>query len=388
MLKVKSVDFLNIESSLSEEERIIQDTARSFVNDKILPVIEEHYQKGTFPVEIIPEMGRLGFLGSNLQGYGCAGLSAMGYGIIQQELEAGDAGVRSFVSVQSSLVMYAIHAFGSEEQKKKWLPGLAAGEKVGCFGLTEADFGSNPSGMRTKAEKISKGYKLNGSKMWITNGSISDVAVVWAKLDGKIRGFLVEKGTKGFIANDIEGKHSFRASITSELSFADCEIPEDDLMPKSDGLKSALACLTQARFGVAWGALGSAIVCFNETKEYAIARKQFRNQPLASHQLIQVKLADMLTEISKAQALTFQVTRLKEAGKAKHTHISMIKMNNTEIALRIARVGREIHGASGISSEYPIMRHMCNLETTVTYEGTTDIHRLSLGKDITGIASF
>lgn len=333
-------------------------------------------------------MGSLGYLGANLHGYGCAGLSALGYGLLNQELEAGDTGIRSLVSVQSSLVMYCIHTFGSEKQKEKWLPQLAKGAKVGCFALTEPDFGSNPAGMLTKAEKKLSAYILNGTKTWITNGSIADVAVVWAKLENVVKGFLVEKNTAGFSARDIKKKHSMRASITSELNFDDCEISLENILPKSGGLRSPLACLNQARFGVAWGAIGAAITCFNTAKEYAISRKQFNDKPIATHQLIQSKLSKMLTELCKAQAITLQVTRLKEKNKSKPSHISMIKMNNTEMALKIARDARAILGANGISSEYPVMRHMNNLETVVTYEGTTNIHLLTLGREITGFSAF
>ncbi|MGK5091021.1 acyl-CoA dehydrogenase family protein [Deltaproteobacteria bacterium TL4] len=388
MLALKDLDFLDFESSLGMEERTVRDTVQRFVNERVLPDIEKHYREGTCPLELYQAMGKLGFLGCSLQGYGCAGLSSLAYGLLQQELEAGDAAIRSMVSVQSSLCMYAIHTFGSEAQKQKWLPLMAKGEKIGCFGLTESDFGSNPSGMRTKAERTATGYRLNGSKMWITNGSVADVAIVWAKLEGTIHGFLVEKGTNGFQAQDIHNKHSLRASITSELSFDDCDIPKDSLLPHADGLKGPLSCLAHARFGVAWGALGSARSCFYEAKEYALSRKQFRDQPIASHQLVQAKLSQMLMEITKAQALTFQVTKLKESGKFTPVHSSMIKMNNTEMSLQVARAARSILGANGISGEYPIMRHMCNLETTVTYEGTTDIHLLTIGKEITGISAF
>ncbi|MBF0236583.1 MAG: acyl-CoA dehydrogenase family protein [SAR324 cluster bacterium] len=382
------LDFLELGLSLTEEERMAQQTARKFVVDKILPVIETHYQQATFPVELIQEMGQLGFLGCNLSGYGCGGMSDMAYGLIQQELEAGDSGLRSVVSVQSSLAMYAIFAFGSEDQKQHWLPRLAKGDAVGCFALTEPDFGSNPAGMLTKAERTTHGFRLNGSKMWITNGTLADVAVVWARLEGKVRGFLVEKNAPGFSASNIKNKLSFRASITSELSFNDCEVPEANLLPLAEGLKAPLSCLNQARFGVAWGALGAARTCFQTARDYAISRIQFSGRPIASHQMVQAKLSDMLTEISKAQCLTWQITRLKMEGRLKPEHVSMLKMNNTEMALTVARSARSILGANGISSEYPIMRHLCNLETVVTYEGTTDIHKLTLGRAITGIAAF
>ncbi|MBI4209600.1 MAG: acyl-CoA dehydrogenase family protein [Deltaproteobacteria bacterium] len=387
-MKQMDLDFLDLNSFLTNEERVLRDTVQGFVTQKVLPTIEEHYQNGTFPAHLIREMGELGFLGANLKGYGCADVSPLAYGLLSQELEAGDAGIRSFVSVQSSLAMYAIHTFGNEEQRQQWLPPMAKGEKIGCFGLTEPDFGSNPSGMRTRAEKTGRGYVLHGAKMWITNGSIADVAVVWAKLDGVIRGFLVEKGTPGFKTQEMKQKHSFRASNTSELLFDRCEIPKENLLSKTDGLLSPLSCLNQGRFGVAWGALGAATVCYNVAKDYALSRKQFNDRPIASHQLVQEKLAEMLTEITKAQLLSLRVTQLKTEGKAQHVHISMMKMNNTQMALHVARTARFILGGSGIMSEYPVMRHMCNLETTVTYEGTNDIQKLILGKEITGIQAF
>jgi glutaryl-CoA dehydrogenase len=388
MLKISNVDFLNLDREFTDEELMVRDSVRRFVDERFLPHIEDYYNNHAFPLEIIPEMGKMGLLGSNLEGYGCTKLSAVAYGLMQQELEAGDAGLRSACSVQSSLVMYAIHTFGSEAQKNRWLPQMAAGEAIGCFALTEPDFGSNPSALRARAEETANGYKLTGSKAWITNGTVADVAVVWARLDGEIRGFLVEKGTPGFNAVEIKRKLSFQASITAELSFDDCEIPKENILPESRGLKSPLACLMQARFGVAWGAIGSASACYNEAVQYTRDRVQFHGQPLASHQLIQAKLADMLTEITKAQWLTLQVSRLKDRGELRHQHISMIKMNNTEMALDCARKARAMLGGNGISSEFPVMRHMCNSETIVTYEGTTDIHKLTLGHEITGIPAF
>lgn len=388
MLKIKDVDFLNLEREFTDEEMMVRDSVRRFVDERYLPHVEDYYNKHAFPLEIIREMGKMGLLGSNLEGYGCTKLSAVAYGLMQQELEAGDAGLRSACSVQSSLVMYAIHTFGGEAQKNRWLPQMAAGEAIGCFALTEPDFGSNPSALRARAEETSNGYKLTGSKVWITNGTVADVAVVWAKLDGEIRGFLVEKGTPGFNAVEIKRKLSFQASITAELSFDDCEVPKENILPKSRGVKSPLACLMQARFGVAWGAIGSASACYNEAVQYTKGRVQFHGRPLASHQLIQAKLADMLTEITKAQWLTLQVSRLKDRGELRHQQISMIKMNNTEMALDCARKARAMLGGNGISSEFPVMRHMCNSETIVTYEGTTDIHKLTLGHEITGIPAF
>lgn len=388
MHAIKDVDFVGLNDLLGDEERMVKESVRRFVQQRFLPGIEEHYRNGTFPVELIPEMGRLGYFGVNQEGYGCAGLSDLAYGVLSQELEAGDAGLRSVVSVQTSLVMYAIRRFGSEEHRQRWLPAMAAGTKVGCFGLTEPDFGSNPAGMRTKAVRTDHGYVLNGAKMWITNGTLADVAVVWARLDGVIRGFLVERGTPGFRQIPMHHKLSFRASDTAELVFEDCEVPADALMPESKGLASPLSCLTQARFGVAWGAIGSAMTCYGVARDYALERKQFEGRPIASHQLVQEKLALMLTEITKAQCLAFQVTRLKQEGRATPAQISMLKMNNTMMALEVARTARGILGANGITGEYPIMRHMCNLETTVTYEGTTDIHKLILGKEITGIQAF
>jgi len=388
MLKISNVDFLNLDHEFTDEELMVRDSVRRFVDERYLPHIEDYYNEHTFPLEIIPEMGKLGLLGCNLEGYGCTKLSAVAYGLIQQELEAGDAGLRSACGVQSSLVMYAIHTFGSEAQKNRWLPQMAAGEAIGCFGLTEPDFGSNPAALRARAEETANGYKLTGSKVWITNGTIADVAVVWAKLDGEIRGFLVEKGTPGFTSVEIKRKLSFQASITAELGFDDCEIPKENILPESRGLKSPLSCLMQARFGVAWGAIGSASACYNEAVQYTKDRVQFHGQPLASHQLIQAKLADMLTEITKAQWLTLQISRLKERGELRHQQIAMVKMNNTEMALDCARKARAMLGGNGISSEFPVMRHMCNSETIVTYEGTTDIHKLTLGHEISGIPAF
>ncbi len=384
----QNVDFLRLDDLLSDEEKAVRETARGFVRERVLPIIEQAFRDGRFPTELIPEIAHLGFLGADIHGYGCAGLSQMAYGLLMQELEAGDTGVRSFASVQGGLAMTAIHEFGSEAQKERWLKAMAAGEKIGCFGLTEPDFGSNPGGMRTRATKSSSGFVLDGAKMWITNGTLADVAIVWAKLDGRIRGFLVEKGTPGYTARDIHHKHSLRASVTSELIFESCEIPAENLLPKSDGLKSPLTCLDHARFSIAWGAIGAATTCYTVARDYVLERKQFHDQPLASHQLVQAKLVEMQMEITKAQALTYQATRLRDQGKASHLHTSMIKLNNTEMAIDVARTARAMLGGYGISGEFPIMRHLCNLETVITYEGTSDIHRLILGKAITGLDAF
>lgn len=380
------VDYYEVEGLLSEEERMMRDLARAFTDEQILPIIIRHFREGTFPTGLVRKLGELGFLGANLRGYECAGINNVAYGLILQELERGDSGVRSFASVQGSLVMYPIHAFGSEAQKQHWLPRLAAGEAVGCFGLTEPDFGSDPGNMATKAVQVGSEYVLNGTKLWITNGSIADVAVVWAKLDGVIRGFLVEKGTPGFSARDIHGKHSMRASVTSELSFQDCRIPADTLLPGSDGLRSPLSCLNQARYGIAWGAVGAAMACYQAALSYSRSRIQF-GKPIASFQLVQQKLVHMLTEITKAQLLCLQLGRLKDAGRLRHTQVSLAKRNNVVAALEIARLAREIHGANGIVDEYPVIRHMLNLESVFTYEGTHDIHTLILGRDITGISA-
>jgi len=384
----KSLDYYDINSLLSEEERLVRDTVREFVDEKVLPVIEKHYRDGTFPMDLLPQMAQLGLFGSTLPGeFGGADMNNVAYGLVMQELERGDSGVRSFASVQSGLVIYPIFAFGSEQQKKHWLPRLTKGEAIGCFGLTEPDFGSNPGGMVTRAEKRDGGYVLNGAKMWITNGTIADVAVVWAKLDGVVRGFLVEKDTKGYEAPEMKGKHSLRASITSELVFQDCLIPESNLLPDSNGLKSPLMCLSQARYGIAWGAVGSAMACYETSLDYATSRIQF-DKPIAAFQLTQQKLVHMVTEITKAQLLCYQLGRLKDAGKAKFTQISLAKRNNVYHALEIARAAREILGANGILDEYPVMRHSANLESVKTYEGTHEMHTLIIGEDLTGIPAF
>lgn len=388
MSKFQGVDYYNVDSLLSEEEILIRNTVRNFVDDNVVPLIEKHYEAGTFPMELVPKMAELGLFGATLPAkYGCAEMNNVAYGLMNQELERGDSGIRSFASVQSGLVMYPIFTFGSEEQKDYWLPKLAAGKAIGCFGLTEPDYGSNPGGLVTRAEKKNGGYVLNGAKMWITNGTIADVAVVWAKLDGEIKGFLVEKGTKGFTAPEMKGKHSLRASVTSELVFQDCFIPEKNILPKSGGLKSPLMCLSQARYGIAWGAIGAAMACYETALNYAKSRIQF-GKPIAAFQLTQEKLTHMVTEITKAQLMCLQLGRLKDKGEAKFTQISMAKRNNVYHALEIARMAREILGANGILNEYPVMRHSANLESVKTYEGTHEMHTLIIGEDITGIAAY
>jgi glutaryl-CoA dehydrogenase len=387
MKPFKALDYYQVDSLLTEEERLIRDTIRSFVSERVIPRIEKHYREGTFPKELVPQLAELGTLGSSLQGYGCAGLGPVAYGLIMQELERGDSGLRSFVSVQGGLVMYPIHAFGSEDQKERWLPAMARGEKIGCFGLTEPDFGSNPSGMLTRAVKKGDRYVLNGTKAWITNGTIADVAVVWAKLDGEIQGFLVEKGTPGFSSKDHEGKFSLRASVTSELAFQDCSIPLESRLPKAEGLKAALSCLNQARYGIAWGVIGSALAVFDEALEYSKTRIVF-DKPVAGFQLQQRKLVWMANEITKGQLLCLQLGRMKEAGKATPQQVSLAKMNNCHVARECAKLGREILGANGVTDEYQVGRHLCNIESVYTYEGTHDIHTLIVGQDLTGIAAF
>ncbi len=392
--KFQGFDFLLIDSSLSEDELLVRRTARDFVEDNLIPIIEECFREGRFPRELVAPMGELGFYGAALEGYGCAGMSNVEYGLVMQELERGDSGLRSFVSVQSALVMYPIYTFGSEEQKNAWLPALATGDKIGCFGLTEPGFGSNPGGMTTRAEKRGDEYILNGEKMWITSGSIADVAVIWAKLDGAgeggdaVRGFLVETDRKGFTAQEVHGKWSLRASITSGLSLQDVRVPAANLLPGAAGVKSPLMCLNQARYGISWGAIGAAMDCYSTALNYAMSRKQFHNQPIASHQLVQEKLVWMASEIAKGQLLALQVGRLKDAGTAGHQHISMAKRNNVWMALECARRSRDILGANGITEDYPIMRHSMNLESVITYEGTHDIHTLILGQNLTGIPAY
>ena len=382
------VDYYNIESLLSEEEIMIRDTVREFVSDEVIPVIEEFNRKSQFPMHLISKMGDLGLLGSNFpEKYGCAGMNNVAYGLVMQELERGDSGLRSFVSVQSSLVMYPIFTFGNDEQKDFWLPKLASGEKVGCFGLTEPDYGSNPGGMVTKAEKVEGGFRLNGAKMWITNGTIADVAVVWAKLDGIVRGFLIEKSFEGFSAPEMKGKHSLKASVTSELIFDNVFVPDKNILPKTEGLKNALMCLNQARYGIAWGVVGSMMACYDAALNYAKTRVQF-SKPIAAYQMTQEKLVFMLTEITKAQLLNLQLGRMKDKGTMKFSQVSLAKRNNCEKALEIARLSREILGANGIIDEYPVMRHSINLESVKTYEGTHEMHTLIIGENITGISAF
>jgi glutaryl-CoA dehydrogenase len=382
------LDFYRLDDLLTDEEKLVRQSVRAWVEEKYLPIVEEHYERATFPAHLIPEIAELGVLGANLPAeYGCAGLGDVAYGLAMQELERGDSGLRSFVSVQGALVMFPIFAFGSDEQKRHWLPELAAGRKIGCFGLTEPDFGSNPAGMATRATRVAGGYTLSGAKMWITNGTVADVAVVWAKLDGRVQGFLVEKGWRGFSAPEQKRKHSLRASVTSELILQDVHVPESHLLPKAKGLKAALACLSAARYGIAWGALGAAMACFHAAVEYSKSRVQF-DKPIASFQMVQERFADMLTEITKGQLVCLQLGRLKEKGLATPEMVSLAKRNNVAAALDIARAARDILGANGITAEYPVMRHMCNLESVKTYEGTHSIHTLVLGEAVTGIAAY
>jgi glutaryl-CoA dehydrogenase len=388
MFAFHGVDFMEIDAFLSDEEKLVRQTVREFVEREVVPHIEGWYRDGVFPLSLVPTLGRMGLLGANLTGYGCAEMSNVQYGLIMQELERADSGLRSFVSVQSALVMHPIHAFGSENQKERWLPALQQGKAVGCFGLTEPDFGSNPAAMRTRAVKEGNSYVLNGEKTWITNGSIADVALVWARTPEGIRGFLVEKGTPGFTAKDIKGKMSLRASVTSSLSLSDVRVPAENMLPGAQGLKAALDCLTQARYGIGWGAIGAAMACYNEALEYAKVRKQFDDKPIASHQLVQAQFAEMITEITKAQLLALHVGRLKDQGRADYAHISMLKRNNVKAALGVARAARDILGANGVADEYPIFRHMCNLESVFTYEGTHNIHTLIIGERVTGIAAY
>ncbi len=389
--KFSGVDFIGFDTLLSEDERLVRDTARQFIEDNLIPIIEACNRDGRFPKELIRPMGELGFYGATIDGYGCAGMNNVEYGLVMQETERGDSGVRSFISVQSALVMYPIHAFGSDQQKNEWLPQLATGEKLGCFGLTEPDFGSNPGGMRTRAKKDGGDYILNGEKMWITTGTLADMAVIWAKVDdedGRVRGFLVDTKLPGFSAYDVHGKWSLRASITSGLSMQDVRVPAAAMLPGASGLKSPLMCLNQARYGISWGALGAAMSCYDTALQYSLLRKQFHDQPIASHQLVQDKLAWMITEITKGQLLSLQVGRMKDAGTVGHQHISMAKKNNVWMALECARLSRDILGANGITDDYPVMRHMMNLESVKTYEGTDTMHTLIIGQSVTGIPAY
>ena len=389
--KFQGVDFLKLDSVFSEDELLVRKTARDFVEDNLIPIIEECFRTERFPRELVRVMGELGFYGANLEGYGCAGMSNVEYGLVMQELERGDSGFRSFVSVQSGLVMYPIYTFGSEEQKSRWLPAMATGEALGCFGLTEPGAGSNPGAMTTTARRVGDEYILSGEKLWITSGTIADVAVVWAKIEeeeGRVQGFLVETDRPGFKAYDVHGKWSLRASHTSGLSMQDVHLPLSAAMPGATGLKCALMCLNQARYGIGWGAIGAAMSCYDTALQYAKTRKQFHNQPIASHQIVQEKLVWMINEISKAQLLSLHVGRMKDAGTVGHEHISMAKRNNVWMALETARMARDILGANGITDDYPIMRHMMNLESVITYEGTHDIHTLILGQKVTGIAAY
>jgi glutaryl-CoA dehydrogenase len=384
----QALDFLDVNSLLSEEERLVRDTVRAFVTERVLPIIERHFREGIFPVHLVPEMARLGLLGANLEGYGCAGLNSVAYGLIMQELERGDSGLRSFVSVQGALVMYPIHTFASEEQKERWLPALARGEAIGCFGLTEPDAGSDPGRTRTRAVRRGDQYVLNGAKAWITNGSIADVAVVWARCeDGGIRGFLVERGVPGFSTRNHEGKFSLRASVTSELIFQDCAVPASSLLPGSTSLKSALMCLNQARYGIAWGGIGAALALFDEALTYSRGRVAF-GRPIAGFQIQQEKLVWMASEISKSQLLALRLGRLKDEGRITPAQISLGKRNNIWVARECARLAREMLGANGIMDEYQVGRHFCNIESVYTYEGTHDIHTLIMGEDLTGLSAF
>jgi glutaryl-CoA dehydrogenase len=388
MPKFQDVDYFGIGGLLSEEEILVRNTVREFVDAHVLPIIEKHNRAGTFPMELVGKMAQLGLFGSTLPAkYGCAEMNNVAYGLVMQELERGDSGVRSFASVQSSLVMYPIASYGSEAHRDFWLPRLARGEKIGCFGLTEPDFGSNPGGMITRAVETPEGYLLNGAKMWITNGTIADVAVVWAKLKGEVNGFLVEKGARGFSAPEMKGKHSLRASVTSELILQDVLIPKENRLPGGAGLKLPLSCLSQARYGIAWGAVGAAMACYHSALDYARTRIQF-GKPIASFQMTQEKLVAMISEITKAQLLCLQLGRLKDAGKLRFQQVSLAKRNNVHQALEIARQARTILGANGILDEYPVMRHMANLESVLTYEGTHEMHTLIVGEDITGLPAF
>jgi len=383
----ETVDFYRIDDLLTEEERLVRSTVSRFVDDRFLPIVADHYERASFPMEIVPELARLGVFGMHLHGYGAAGMSNVMYGLACQELERGDSGLRSFVSVQGSLCMFPIYRYGSEEQKQRWLPFMARGEVIGCFGLTEPEFGSNPAGMATRARRDGGDWVINGTKRWITNGNVAHLAIVWARTEEGIRGFLVETGTAGFQAREIHHKLSMRASVTSELILDDVRVPARNELPAAQGLKAPLSCLNEARYGIVWGVLGAAIACYRSALDYAKARVQF-DRPIAGYQLTQEKLVNMLTEITKGQLLALQLGRLKDQGTATATQISMAKLNNVREALKIAREARTILGANGISLEYPVMRHMNNLETVLTYEGTSEIHMLAIGEEITGLSAF
>ncbi len=381
-------DYLDFDTLLTEEQRLVRDTVGDFVDEKVLPIIEDAAWEGRFPKELVPGLAELQVFGSTISDYGLPGLDNISYGLIMQELERGDSGLRSFVSVQSGLVMYPIYAFGSKEQKDRWIPKLAKAEAIGCFGLTEPDFGSNPGGMRTVAKKDGAGYVLNGAKAWITNGSVADVAVVWAKLDGVVRGFLVEKGTKGFSTFEHKGKMSLRASVTSQLAFEDCRIPAENILPGVEGLKGPLSCLTQARYGIAWGAIGSAMATYQAALDYSKSRKQWKDRPIAAHQLVQERLAWMITEITKGQLLAWKLGKMKDEKTMKPHHVSMAKRNNVWVARECAKLARETLGANGVVNEYPVFRHLANIESVYTYEGTHDIHTRITGEAVTGVASY
>lgn len=387
MKKYESLNFIDFESLLTSEQKEIRDSVRKFVDDEVMPLMQESFRNETFPKQLIKRFGELGLLGANLKGYGCSGIDTISYGLVMQEIERADSGIRSFVSVQGALCMYPIYSYGNEEQKQKYLPGMAKGEIIGCFGLTEPDAGSDPASMLTTAVETSDGYILNGNKMWITNGSVADIAIVWAKLNGVVRGFIVEKGTSGFTTSIMKGKFSLRASVTAELHFQNCKVPKTSILPNVQGLKGPLGCLSQARFGIAWGAIGAANACYFEALNYVMNRPMFK-KPLASYQLIQAKLAKMVQEISKAQILTWHLSNVKERGQLIPAQISLTKMNNVRMALDIAREARDMLGANGIIDEYPVIRHMLNLESVNTYEGTEDVHRLVIGREVTGISAF
>jgi glutaryl-CoA dehydrogenase len=387
-MSFKGVDFYRMDDLLGDEEILVRDSVRRFVEEQVIPVIDTHFENSTFPFQLVPQMAAMGLLGGNLpEEYGCANMNSIAYGLVMQELERGDSGLRSFVSVQGALVMYPIYAFGSDEQKNRWLPLLASGKKIGCFGLTEPDHGSDPGGMETRARRNGSGFVLNGTKRWITNGTIADIAIVWAKLDDEVRGFIVESGTPGFQAPEIKNKLSLRASVTSDLNLDDVEVSKESLLPNASGMKSPLMCLNQARYGIAWGALGAAMACYEWAVDYTKQRSQF-GKPIASFQLVQEKLANMLTEITKGQLLAWRLGRLKDDNKLHFAQTSLAKRNNVRIALETARQARDLMGASGITLEYPVFRHMCNLESVYTYEGTDHIHTLILGEQITGIPAF